>query len=164
MKRNLTIASFMLLFTTISINLNAQEAKFKALFIYKFAEYVEWKDAGKTTTIGVVGESDVFNELSSFAAAKDNISVIKISGTNDATKCNIIFLPESASAKGKDFANAIGDKSILLVSDKKELTGKGSDIGFFTEGGKLRFLISEQDIRRKNMTPSGKLLALGKSI
>lgn len=164
MKKTQLIVGLVLLLVSMSFNSHAQEDKFKALFIYKFAEYIEWADGGANTTIGVVGNTAVFDELSNFAASKENINVIKISGTGDVGKCRIIFLPQNQSGQADSYASTIGDKGILLVSDKKELTGKGSDIGFYTEGGKLRFLISEKDIRRKKMTPSGKLLALGKSI
>ena len=163
MKRKLFFLSALLVLLSSSTAL-AQEAKFKALFTFKFAEYVEWSDGNSQTTIGVVGNSPVFDELSTFAAAKPNIDVIKISGAADASKCRIVFLPEGESGKASAIASSIGGQSILLVAEKKDLAGNGADIGFYTEGGKLRFVISEKDIRRKKMTPSGKLLALGKSI
>lgn len=142
----------------------AQESKFKALFIYKFAEYVEWPSGERNVTVGVVGKSDVFTELSKFAASKGNIEVISISGPSDVDKCEIIFVPLSQDSEVKSYKSAIAGKSILLVSENSNFTGKGSDIGFYLESGKLRFLISEKDILAKKMTPSNKLMALGKAI
>ena len=144
--------------------LAAQESKFKALFIYKFAEYIEWPGGLSKVTVGIAGTSDVFTELSNFAASKDNIEVIKISSPADAGKCQIIFLPKSESSKVGSYDQKIGGTSVLLISDDQSMAGKGADIGFYTEGGKLRFLISEGNIRDKKMIPNSKLLVLGKAI
>lgn len=147
-----------------SVQSQAQESKFKALFIYKFAEYIEWPSGKTNVTVGMAGKSDVSKELSNFAASKGNMTVLDIAGPSDASKCDIIFLPTSASGQIGAYNSAIGGKSVLVVSEDSDLTGKGSDIGFYLESGKLRFLISEKSIRDKKMTPSSKLLALGKSI
>lgn len=143
---------------------HAQESKFKALFIYKFAEYIEWPSGKKNITVGMAGKSDVSQELSNFAASKGNMTVLNINGPSDVDKCDIVFLPTSMDNQIGAYNSAIGSKSILVVSENSDYTGKGSDIGFYLESGKLRFLISEKSIRDKKMTPSSKLLALGKSI
>lgn len=148
----------------ISNQSHAQESKFKALFIYKFAEYIEWPSGKRNVTVGMAGKTGVSKELSNFAASKGNMTVLDISGPGDSGKCDIIFLPNSEGSKIADYNSAIAGKSVLVVSENSKLTGKGSDIGFYVEGGKLRFLIDEKSIRNKKMTPSSKLLALGKSI
>lgn len=160
MKRSILITGALLVGLLSSLATNAQESKFKALFIYKFAEYIEWPDGSKDITIGVAGKSDVFDELSTFAASKTNVNVIKISSPSEVSKCKILFLPDSQNASASGYKAAIGSKSILVVSDEKSLVGPGSDIGFFTEGGKLRFQLSESNIKQKKMIPSSKLLAL----
>ncbi|WP_420580789.1 YfiR family protein [Reichenbachiella sp.] len=142
----------------------AQESKFKALFIYKFAEYIEWPSGKRNVTVGIAGKSGVSKELSNFAASKGNMTVLDISGPSVAGKCDIIFLANSEDSKVDAYNSAIGSRSVLVVSENSSLTGKGSDIGFFLESGKLRFLIDEKSIRNKQMTPSSKLLALGKPI
>ena len=143
---------------------NAQESKFKALFIYKFAEYIEWPASPAKIVVGVVGTSDVYDQLSSFAASKDNLEVRVISGSGEAKTCNIIFLPDSQNPKIGSYVSAIGGKSILLVSETSNLVPQGADIGFYLEDGKLRFLINKNSIESKKMVPSSKLLALGKTI
>lgn len=165
MKHSKTIFGLILFFSILmTLQSHAQESKFKALFIYKFAEYIEWPSGKKDITVGIAGKSDVFKELSHFAATKGNMTVLNIAGPTEVSKCDIVFLPSTADGQITDFKSAIGSKSILVVSDNSDFTGKGSDIGFFLESGKLRFLISEKSIREKKMTPSSKLLALGKAI
>lgn len=147
-----------------TVSSQAQESKFKALFIYKFAEYIEWPSGQSNVTVGIAGKSDVSKELSNFAASKGNMTVLDISGPSDVSKCDIVFLPSAEGGQISAYNSAIGGKSVLVVSENSDLTGKGSDIGFYLESGKLRFLISEKSIRDKKMIPSSKLLALGKTI
>lgn len=147
-----------------TLSVSAQESKFKALFIYKFSEYIEWSSNPSTLVVGIAGQTDVFDQLSVFAKAKDNLEVIKIQGASEASKCNIVFLPRSQDKVLANYASTIGKSSILVVSENEKLATKGADIGFFLEQGKLRFLINQQSIENKGMTPSSKLLALGKSI
>ena len=161
----LKVTGLLLLFSFLLSHMGqAQESKFKALFIYKFAEYIEWPTGKQNVTVGMIGKSGVSQELSNFAATKGNMTVLNISGPAEVSKCDIIFLPQSEDGQLDTYNSAINGKSILVVSENSALTGKGSDLGFFLDSGKLRFLIDEKSIRKKNLIPSSKLLALGKPI
>ncbi|WP_109832129.1 YfiR family protein [Reichenbachiella versicolor] len=148
----------------VSLSASAQESKFKALFIYKFAEYIEWPSSPSKIVVGVAGKSDVFNQLSTFAASKDNLEVKNISSASDSKSCNIIFLPNAQSGQLNSYVSTINGNSILLVTENSKLVPQGADIGFYLEQGKLRFLINKGSIESKKMVPSSKLLALGKAI
>lgn len=158
------IAAFILFTTCMVFSAQAQESKFKALFIYKFAEYVEWPSAPAKLTVGVLGSTDVQKELSAFAASKGGMEVIKISSPADAAKCHMVFVPGSQDGSIGGVKSAIGSKSVLVVADNSDLVTQGADIGFFIDAGKLRFKINKQNIESKQMIPSSKLLQLGQSI
>ncbi len=143
---------------------NAQEAKFKALFIMKFAQYIEWPQGNNSLVIGVLGNSPIAPELEKFATQTINIKVVTVKSTDEASKCNILFIPETKSKQLGEMVSAIGGGSTLLVMENDSGVGKGADIGFYIEESKLRFLISKKDIETKKMVPSSKLLALGKTI
>ncbi len=155
----------MLLFCLLAGQLaSAQESKFKALFLYKFAEYIEWPAHSGKIVIGVAGQTDVLDHLSSFAASRGTIEVISLQGPADYNKCNIVYLSGSQDGQVDTYVSNIGKTSILLVAENDGLISKGADIGFFLESGKLRFVISQSSIESKSMVPSTKLLALGKTI
>lgn len=141
-----------------------QESKFKALFIYKFAEYIEWPNSPSKIVVGIAGKSDVYNQLSTFAASKDNLEVKTISSSSESKTCNIVFLPSAQSSKLSSYVSTIGKNSILVVSENGKLARQGADIGFYLDQGKLRFLINKNSIESKKMVPSSKLLTLGKAI
>jgi len=161
MKKIILPITFILI--TVSV-VQAQESKFKALFIYKFSEYITWPSGGSQVTIGVLGDTPVYNELAKIAQSKSDLSIIKLSSLSKLSECQIIYLPGNRSKSASSIQSQIGSRSILLVADDKSTTGEGSDIGFFLQGGKLRFLIHESGIRKKRMIPNSKLLALGQTI
>lgn len=159
----LKFLTFTLIVIGFSSRSHAQEAKFKALFIYKFYEYIEWPGGKDKVVVGVVGKSEVYTNLQKFAAAKSDISVISINSPSETSKCDILFIPRSSKGLISTYATAIGTKSILLVTNMRSLVGDMADIGFYSENGKLRFAISEGKIKGKKMLPSSKLLSLGAS-
>lgn len=164
MKKTLVIMTILLSGVFASQDSFAQESKFKALFIYKFAEYVQWPGSPSTLTVGIVGSTDVSEKLSSFAATKGGMEVIPINSASDAAKCHMLYVPDSEDKNISLYTNFISKKSILLVADNSSRVGRGADIGFYMEAGKLRFKIDKQNIESKKLVPSSKLLALGESI
>lgn len=148
----------------LSLNLEAQESKFKALFLYKFSEYIKWPSDSEKLVIGVLGKTDVYNQLSEFAQRRQTFDVLPLSGPEDMPKCNIVFMPNSSGANYNDYKNASADKSILLVCDDENYAERGCDICFYFDQGKLGFMINKQNIESKKMIASSKLLSLGKPI
>ncbi len=162
MQRKLLIVSLFALLSTQFVN--AQEAKFKALFLMKFCEYIEWPNGNSNLVIGVMGGNDVNGELQAFAAQKSNVQVVDVKTSEDAAKCNIVFVAGNMSKNVSSVAQTIGKNSTLLVADDDKKVKEGADIGFYLEDNKLRFVIKKANIESKNMLPSSKLLALGKAI
>ena len=60
-KKWISLYALLLLIFNVSLETMAQESKFKALFISKFAEYIEWPSGSKNVTVGIVDDSDIFN-------------------------------------------------------------------------------------------------------
>lgn len=162
MQTKLIMIGLLALLSTKS--LEAQEAKFKALFLMKFCEYIEWPGGNNNLVIGVMESDDVGNELLTFASQKGNIQVKRISSANEAAQCNIVFVAGNAKKNLGSIAQRIGSNSTLLVADDEKKMDEGADIGFYLEDNKLRFVISKSNIESKKMLPSSKLLALGKAI
>ncbi len=162
MIKKLFIVSFLGLFLhNLAV---AQEDKFKALFLMKFCDYVQWPGGNGNLVIGVFGSNPVSSELSAFAAQKENIQIMEVESAADVSKCNIVFVPKNKTKSLSEVSSSIGSNSTLLVADTEDILGNGADIGFYLEENKLRFVISKDNIESKNMLPSAKLLSLGKSI
>ena len=157
--------SLLILFCFVSSHFaSAQESKFKALFLYKFAEYIEWPSNPGKIVVGVAGSTDVADHLSTFAASRGTIEVVPLQGPSGYNKCNIVYVPSALDGQIDQYKSNIANTSVLLVSENMTMVSKGADIGFYLEAGKLRFVINKKSIESKSMIPSSKLLALGKPI
>ena len=162
LRKIIGMAALGILLSTLSAT--AQENKFKALFLNKFVQYIEWPVQDQKVTIGVLGKSDVYNELLAVTKGKSNIKVIQIYSVEEYAKCDVIYVPQYMGVFIEKLDSKIGNQSILVVSDDKDHAGKSADIGFYIENQRLLFMIDPSNLRAKKLNPSSRLLNLGQSV
>jgi len=128
-----------------------------ALYIYSFSQHIAWPDGeiGEDFKIGIVGESAIATSLQKMASLKkvDNriIKVITFASVEEIQECNILFLPVGQSTNFSKALNTIGDRSILLITEKEGLGAKGSAINFVLKNKKLMFEINSEAISKANL-------------
>lgn len=158
---------FIGLLLTICSVCQAQMAQFQALYIYNFAKNIGWpsEDASRELIITVIGDNDLAAELSKLAATKTigsrKVLVKEAATSNSIMKSDIIYLGESKSNQIASLMTAQEGKKNLVVSGKKGLCASGAGISFLSEGGKLKFEISEKNISKRGLQVSQKLVSLG---
>lgn len=146
---------------------NAQMAQFQALYIYNFAKNIGWpsEDSQKELTITVIGDNDLTAELNKLAASKTigsrKVTVREAATAQGLQKSDIVFLGESKSSMIGALMNAQDGNKNLIVSGKKGLCAQGAGISFMSEGGKLKFEISNKNISKRGLVVSQKLVQLG---
>ncbi len=143
---------------------HAQEGKYKALFLYKFCQYIKW--TGKSEiTIGVLGNSPVLLELQTIKdRGSGKFKLIKISGAEEAQRCDMIFLPEAQSRNFELIQSKIEGKPVVVVAEDPSLAEKGAEISFYIEGGKLKFIINKQAISETGVQVSNGLFSIARII
>ena len=74
-------------------------SKFKAIFIYKFVEYIEFPQGKTKLKMGIMGDSEIKAEMESIMEAKKNlnIEVSQIKDHNEISSYDIIFIPDNQS-------------------------------------------------------------------
>ena len=138
---------------------HAQQAKYYALFVVKFTDYIQWPESKVPIVIGVYGNSEIISELGKFSA-KNKIEVLEMSSPSDIQKCQLVFLGNTKKGEFQSIKSNIGDKSILLVTENGDLVTQGAGISFYADGSKLRFKINKKITDTQNLKVSGSLLAL----
>lgn len=146
---------------------NAQDDKFKALFIYNFTKYMEWPESKRSGDfkIGVLGSSPITNELKAFTAKKtvgqQKIVVEEIMAMADCPKYHIVFVPTKASSNVDEIVKSVANKGVLVVTDKQGMAVSLSGINFTKVDGQQTFEISVKHIHEQGVNAGKSLLSLG---
>lgn len=150
---------------SLAISTYAQDlSKYHALFIGKFIDYIEWPDGKTNLTIGVVGDSNVYEELQASLGQRGKANIKKVTGASDAIDCQVIFIPASQSKLFDAINSATSGKGILLVTESEQFARKGASISFYLEEGKLRFMLNESAAKERDLKVSSGLVSLAKVI
>lgn len=142
---------------------HAQTYKMHTLYMYSFSKYIIWPDqeSKEDFKIGIVGESPIVAPLQKMASLKKvNNQIIKIltfGSVDEIQDCNILFLPLNQSTNLAQAKESIGDRSILLVTEKDGLGSKGSAINFVIKDKRLMFEINNDAINKANLEVAAEL-------
>ena len=144
----------------------AKEYQVKAVFLYNFAQFVEWPEAAFPETqtplvIGVLGEDPFGGYLDeTVRGEKVNNRPLVIERYRRAEEikiCHILFISRTeADRLEKIFAELKG--SILTVGDFEGFTKRGGMMRFVTEKNKTRLRINLEAAKAAKLTISSKLL------
>jgi len=166
------IFATLLLITNLSLVAQAPQAReyeLKAVFLYNFAQFVEWpatafSNSEAPLVIGVVGKNPFGARL------KDIVSGEKVNGhevtvqyydnAEDIGKCHILFINLSEANKREQVLELLKGRNILTVSDVSGFPAEGGMIRLFTRDNKIRFEVNLEASRAAGLTISSKLLRL----
>ena len=149
------------------------EYQVKAVFIYNFAQFVQWPDSAFSSpdapfTIGILGQ-DPFGGALEEAVRGESVQSHKLvikraSQPEDLRSCQIVFV--SASEKGQyvHVMEVLGPRPILTISDAGGFTQAGGVIDFFRDGARVRFEISPSAAQSNHLKISSQLLKLAKLV
>jgi len=156
--------SLMLTLMIFSAKAVDNTASLKAMYIYNFLRHVNWPNniIGNEFVIGVFGSNDLLVELKNFTKDRKignkNIVVSKIENIAEAAKCQLLFVSSSRSSSISEIKNLIGSNSCLIVSEKPGTFNLGSGIEFYVDQDKLKFKVSEANIRQQKLEISKALI------
>ncbi len=158
---------FLLFMSMLPASGFAQEAKFKALFMYNFTKYLEWPAARKQGdfVIGIYGASAITQELNVIAGKKtvgtQNIQVKVVSTPAEVGMCHILYVPENKSSKVPEIITQCSGKSVVLITDKPGMAQTLSGLNYVNVDGKQSFEINKALIEKQGVKVNSVLLSLG---
>lgn len=147
------------------------EYQAKAVFLFRFAEFVEWPpDAFATPQspiiLGVLGTNPFGNALPQ-AVHGETISgrsliVKQFQNIQESGPCQVMFISRSEAAQWPAILSALDGRSILTVSEDERFLAKGGMIQFITEEHRVRFKINQKAAEAAKLKLSSKLLQLAR--
>ncbi len=159
------ILSFLLIIT-FSLLAQAQMEKYKAIFLYKFAQNFEWPSNKNSDnyTIGVFGDLSLQDELARLTNGRTingkPIEVVKFVPGNSLDPLCILFIAD----KNKDTIDLMSKagkaSNTVIVSESPGLSKKGACINFVNNGNSLKFELNEANLNESNVKASGSIKSL----
>jgi hypothetical protein len=145
----------------------SQEFQVKAVFLYNFAQFVEWPaDAFDSPSvplvIGVLG-ADPFGGFLEDTVRGERVNghplvVQRYSSPSEIQKCHILFVSGSEGPRADEIMNALNHRPILTVCDWEKLARRGAMIRFVMQHSRVRLQINLEAVKQAGLTISSKLL------
>jgi YfiR/HmsC-like len=145
----------------------SKEYQVKAVFLFNFAQFVEWPPAAFTgdaspLVIGVLGE-DPFGEYLDEVVRAEKVGnrpmrVQRYHRVDEITTCHVLFISRSEESRLVETLASLKGRNILIVGDSDDFIQRAGMIQLATSQGKIRLRINVNAARTANLTISSKLL------
>lgn len=150
-----------------------REYAIKAAFLYQFSNYIDWPESafesgGQEFVIGLYQSNALEPTLKKIAATKKvggrSIRLVVLNTPAEASKCHMLFVPQSVSSDQLTAIHQDGKDTVLMVGETDDFIAQGGHIQFFIENNKVRFAFHSKLANNSELKVSSKLLALAKII
>lgn len=148
------------------------EYKVKAIFIYNFANFVEWPadklpKPDKIMTLCVLGDDPFgayLNDIKGRTIKGRTVESKTTMSIEKAKNCDVLFVSDSEKSNVAKILGDLKDHKILTISDMDGFLEAGGIIQFVLDNRKVRFLINMGAAKRAGFRISSKLLELAKEV
>jgi hypothetical protein len=140
-------------------NAGGKEYAIKADFLYRFIDYVHWKNYSKSQTfkIAILEESPITTSLIDITKNK-KIEIKEYKTLNEVGFCNILFVPYNCTVPIETILAKFSGKPVLIVTEQVGLGKKGAHVNFIYIENKLKFEVNLKAINKAGIGISSFLL------
>lgn len=144
--------------------------KIKAVYVYKFAQYVDWPKEFKSGDfiIGVLGDDRLYQEMEKSYSNKmigsQTIKIKKYDAIADIEQSHILFVSDKFSTNITSLVKKYKSKSTLIVSEKEGILKDGSIINFVMKSNKLKYEVSKTNASKHKLTIGQSLTSIADNV
>jgi hypothetical protein len=145
----------------------SREYQVKAVFLFNFAQFVEWPRAAFAGTtsplvIGILG-GDPFGAYLEDTVREEKVNnrpleIQRYHGVEEIKTCHVLFISRSEAQHLEQILASLKNRSILIVGDGDDFVQRGGMIRLATAQNKIRLIINVDAAKAANLTISSKLL------
>jgi hypothetical protein len=144
-----------------------KEYQVKAVFLYNFAQFVEWPaaafdDAHSPIVIGILGDNPFGSYLDETVRGEmvdaRPLQVQRYRKVDQIKRCHILFISRSEAANLREILTALKDRNILSVSEADDFVQRGGTIRLATAQSRVRLTINTSAASAAMLTISSQLL------
>ena len=146
-----------------------EEYKVKAVFLFHFAQFVDWPADDFTgekgpLIIGILGDDPFGSYLDEVVAGEvingHPLEVRRFRNPEDIDNCHILFIKEEGLGQLRASLKHLQDRTVLTVGENPAFIRAGGMIRFLSEDSKIRLQINPEAARASGLSISSKLLRL----
>ncbi len=142
------------------------EAQIKAAYLYNFAKFVEWTEAGSPVSadinLCVIGNNVLEGAVQALDGRKAGERGLKVSQRNrtDASfaDCQLLYIGISEQPRVVPILKNLGNAPVLTLSDIGDFAEKGGAIALLFRDNKVVFEVNLESIRNAGLRLPGQLL------
>lgn len=143
------------------------EADVKAAFVYNFAKFIEWPASSLASAnalqLCVLGDDALEGKLGMLqgrTAQGHEIHVRTLSSMKDWAGCHILYLGTTSDSQRRQVLAALGNATVLTVSDTPDFAQQGGMIGLWVEASRVQFAINLDQAQQAGLKVSARMLQL----
>jgi len=149
------------------------EYKLKAVFLFRFTEYIDWPAGAfdgddRPFVIGIYG-TDPFGEFLDQTVQSEKVKgrpvkVRRFQSLDEITSCHMLYVSSSAGGQVPAILDKVKHRPILTVSDSPNFARRGGMICFVRNGSHVGFRINVNAAKQARLTISAKLLQIAEVV
>ncbi len=152
---------------SVAFALATSEYQLKAVFLFNFAQFVEWPASAFETPdspllMCVLGNDPFGPELDGVMNGEiingRSIEVRRHSSVDQARDCHILFINQGSREEQRRTLAKLQGEPVLTVGETSDFTSSGGVIRFFMEGNRVRLEINPRAADAAQLRLSSKLL------
>ena len=146
------------------------EDAIQAVFLYRFAGYVQWPMSGQARhfVVAVLGADDVAARLQSLLPDHPihglPAEVHRIQGLDSLGSAQMLYVGPGYDGNLAALTSRLRGRPVLVVTDRDGALDAGSMVNFLLQSGHVRFEVSMVAARRAGLTISSQLLAVAQRV
>ncbi|MEO1052927.1 MAG: YfiR family protein [Bacteroidota bacterium] len=146
-----------LLIGLISFKSPAQVHKFKAIFVYKLMQNIQWPQtkAQEKYKLGIVGKDDIekyLNEIFETRKVNNKSVEVRIYKPGESVEgFHMIYVPDKSKAAVDGLREEARKHAVVLVGESPGIAQQGANLNLLTDGGKLKFEMNKAYFDQSNI-------------
>ncbi len=148
------------------------EVQIKSAYVFNFIKFVEWPadtvKPGDKIRLCVIGNEGLHTSLSALDGRKVGeyeLDVIPRRAGNDSLSvCHVLYIGEQEQRRFIQIIKALGDTSVLTISDIPEFAERGGSIGLLYRENRVLFEVNLATTRKAGLRLSSQMLNLAANI
>lgn len=147
---------------TMNTSVNTR-AKFKSLFIYKFAQSIEWPESYKQGEfiIAVVNDDDLAKNLEIAAKTKSinsqPVVVKRISSPSELSKCHVVYITGKTAGEVEPYSTKAKQYNCLIITEGPGMIDRYAAINFIVSGNLIKYEMNRKLFRDQDLVVSNSL-------